>query len=104
VYTREAPAEVWTPGDNAVLQGSIDAQDRPTLVDVGEGRFIVEAHTVHYSRGNPEFGIVLGRLSDRQRCVANTRDADAMQQLVDDNCVGREGTVTHQDGLNHFHF
>jgi acetyl-CoA C-acetyltransferase len=76
-------------------------------VEVAEeatGHGTVEAYTVLYDRdGTPTQGIVLGRLGDGRRFVANTpEDRDLLEAFVCAEQVGREGDLAHVGGLNRF--
>lgn len=104
VYASEAPAQPWEPPDAAVLQASVDALPRPALAPHGEGALTVEACTVRYEQGEPALGIVLGRLADGRRCLAQSRDAAALQRLLEDDCVGLRGQVAPGEPVNRFAF
>lgn len=104
VYAREPGQNVWEPGNDVLLQAEIDALAIPALADEGSGSFVLEAHTVCYSKEEPDRAIAIGRLSDGRRCVALSTEAKLMQTLIDGNCVGHEAVVMHEDGLNHFRF
>ena len=68
----------------------------------GAGR--VEAYTVLYERdGSPVRGIVLGRLDDGRRFIANTpNDRDFLEAFVSDEQVGCGGRLQQRDNLNRF--
>ncbi|MEE9609021.1 MAG: acetyl-CoA acetyltransferase [Myxococcota bacterium] len=74
------------------------------IVDEANGRGRVETYTVVFDReGAPARGIVLGRLEDGGRFLANTPDDRALlEALVAKEAVGRVGAVTHRDGANLF--
>lgn len=69
-----------------------------------EGLATLETYTVLYDReGAPERGIVLGRLDDGARFVANTPSDRAMlEAFVAREEVGRRGRVVHREGRNLF--
>ncbi len=64
----------------------------------------IETYTVTFSReGAPQRGIVVGRLDDGARFLANTPSDPAMlEDLLAREGVGRSGTVTHEDERNVF--
>ena len=68
----------------------------------GEAR--VETYTMIFDReGRPARGIVIGRLNDGQRFLANTPDDFALnQQIVEKEFIGQPGRVVHKDGMNRF--
>jgi acetyl-CoA C-acetyltransferase len=74
------------------------------LVAEAAGEARVESYTVTYERdGAPTRGIVIGRLEDDRRFLANTPpDRKALEALVETELVGRRGRVGHVDGMNRF--
>lgn len=74
------------------------------VADAPRGRCRVEAYTVVHRRdGVPERGIVLGRLEDGRRFLANApRDAALLESFEREELVGREGTVVSADGIGLF--
>ncbi|UCE84882.1 MAG: acetyl-CoA acetyltransferase, partial [Deltaproteobacteria bacterium] len=75
---------------------------RPIAEAEGDAR--VETYTVLYDRdGAPAQGVVIGRLDDGRRFLANL-DASraALERLVETELVGRAGRVSHVDGRNRF--
>jgi acetyl-CoA C-acetyltransferase len=98
----------FTPVDNRVLQAEIDAQPSPTIVSQPIGLARIETYTVEYDRaGRPERGIIIGRLGDESRFIANTPDGDGktLQRLADEQAepVGMLGHVgPGLDGRNLF--
>lgn len=65
----------------------------------------IETYTVLYERdGTPRIGIVVGRLDDGRRFLAQTpADARLLEELVRDEAIGRRGRVAAGTGLNRFH-
>ncbi|MFP8871635.1 MAG: acetyl-CoA acetyltransferase, partial [Myxococcota bacterium] len=61
-------------------------------------------YTMIFDReGRPARGIVIGRLNDGQRFLANTPDDFALnQQIVEKEFIGQPGRVVHKDGMNRF--
>jgi acetyl-CoA C-acetyltransferase len=74
------------------------------VVEEAKGPGVVEAYTVLYGRdGGPERGIVLGRLEDGQRFLANTpSDRALLEAFVYVEEVGRRGTLSHRGDRNIF--
>jgi acetyl-CoA C-acetyltransferase len=85
-----------------VSEGSMDAI--PTIAEEATGQGRVEAYTVVYDRsGAPDLGVVIGRLDDERRFVANTpSDRTLLEDFVSIEEVGRKGRVKHIDGRNVF--
>ena len=71
-----------------------------------EGRGVIETYTVVHDRdGAPQVGIVMGRLEDGRRFLANTaHDRTLLDGLMNEEAVGRSGMITFQDGRNLFDF
>jgi len=58
---------------------------------------------VHDRDGAPEVGIVMGRLEDGRRFLANTpKDRSLLEGLMTEEAIGRSGVLTYQDGRNWF--
>ncbi len=84
-WVREAPGQ---------LQAELDAGAKVEVAERPEGRGTVETCTVVHGRKGPMFGIVIGRLEDGRRFVANTDTEPAtLDALCADDAIGRAGTV-----------
>ena len=99
VYSARPPAGAWRRTDPAVDQREVDAMDSPPFAEQAEGAARVETYTVIFNReGEPEQGIVIGRLDDgsRARFFANTPpDRDLMLAMTREEFVGRRGRASH---------
>jgi acetyl-CoA C-acetyltransferase len=106
VYSARAPEGQWKRTPPAVDQREVDKEQGPRFVEQAEGEAIVETYTVIFNReGEPEQGIVIGRLGDRrgQRFVANTpADRDLMFAMTRQEFVRTRGRVRTEDGRNVF--
>jgi acetyl-CoA C-acetyltransferase len=83
--------------------GPADVSDVPRPVAISDdvsGAAVAETYTVIYGRdGAPERGIVIGRLDDGARFIANTpADRDALEAFAAVENVGRRGTLSVRDG------
>jgi acetyl-CoA C-acetyltransferase len=60
-----------------------------------EGRGTVEGYSVGFDRsGEPEAAIVVGRLEEGSRFIANTApDRDLLRWMTEEEMVGREATL-----------
>jgi acetyl-CoA C-acetyltransferase len=69
-----------------------------------EGPATIETYTVLFGRdGGPSRGIVVGRLEDGRRFLANTPESRAAAEaLADDEAIGCKGRVSHSEGVNLF--
>jgi len=75
-----------------------------TVALEAEGRGVIETYTVvHDYDGAPEMGIVLGRLEDGRRFLANTpHDRSLLEGLMTEEAIGRSGMLTYEDGRQIF--
>ncbi len=65
----------------------------------------LESFTVCFSRHGPKSGIVVAKNHRGERILALTRtDADALNQLLDQDPIGRSGQVVIEDEINVFAF
>lgn len=101
IYSTKPFEGPWKREDPSVLQAEIDAIRRVEVAEKPEGSGTVETCTVIYGRDAPMMGIVIGRLEDGRRFIANTATDEAtIAQLQADDAIGRRGTVTPAgDGL-----
>jgi len=66
-------------------------------VEAAQGSGTVETYTVVFDRaGEPEFAIVIGRLEDESRFIANTEpDPGLLRWMTQEEMVGRRAKVMH---------
>ena len=75
----------------------------PPFTETPEGPATVETYTVLHGREGAERGLVIGRLADGTRFVANTPDdPETLQTMVERDMLGAPGSVSCHDGLNIF--
>lgn len=86
----------WKQPDAEADQAGIDAMASPEFTEQPDGPATVETYTACFKRGEPDRGIVIGRLyADGRRFVANTpADETALAHLLAQDQMGRPGTVT----------
>lgn len=105
IYGMSSPSVPWFERERGRVQRSVDALAHPALnAHPDSGRLVVEAHAVPYKDGAPARGIVVGRLDDGRRCLAQTVDEAACDALMHHDCVGREGRVLPGEPVNGFRF
>lgn len=94
----------WTRVASEPLQAWVDARPRPTLAPEANGRATIEAYTVVHGRdGGPERGVVIGRLADARRFIAELPpDPTVLAGLEATEGVGTLGTVRCERGHNVF--
>lgn len=99
----------WSREDPALYQAELDALPTPPVVREADGDAVIETYTVAYGRsGEPEMGILFGRLGDgtdpmAPRFIANTpADPDLLRAMTEADFIGRAGKVAHADRKNVF--
>jgi acetyl-CoA C-acetyltransferase len=103
IYSTEAPSRPFAPRAPSEYQPEIDALKGPEVVDVANGPAHIETYTVMHDRKGPTYAIVFGRLGDGRRFIANTpKSPDLLSDMTVNDYIGRQGTVSHADGLNCF--
>jgi acetyl-CoA C-acetyltransferase len=104
VYSAAPKDGPWMLPDFTASQAEIDAAAHPALATEPHGHATIETYTVLHDRdGQPMKGIIIGRLADGQRFLANTPDDRAvLESLIAREGVGRAGMVSQQNGINRF--
>lgn len=103
IYSTEPTEGPWKRRDPKDYQGEIDAIERPNVVVEANGKGTIETYTVVHDRTGPMLGIVIGRLEDGSRFLANTpSDKAVLEDLMAREGLGRSGTVRHEAGKNIF--
>jgi len=102
VYSAQPPAKPFQR--RASVQARIDALPRRRMTDEPNGRGRIDAFTVMHGRGGePEQGVVVGRLKDGARFVAHTpKDRALLESLMAGEAVGRPGRAVAGDPVNLF--
>ncbi len=88
----------WTRTDPATYQAEIDAVPSPRFTRTPAGPATVEALTVVHDRGDPAFAIVIGRLTDGTRFLAQTTEGRAA--LAEGGMVERPFTAVTGERVN----
>jgi len=105
IYGTIAPARPWQRPDRARQHASIEALPRPAYVASAAGAARIETYTVLHDRdGAPYEAIIVARLADGTRTLANTDpDPDIFRLLEQSEFVGAAGVVSpRSDGRNLF--
>ena len=93
----------WQRTSPVDYQAEILQEKGPAFTETPDGKATIETYTVVHNRQGPERSIVIGRLQDGRRFMAETaRDQDVLQGLMDDDVLGHAGTVSQQNGNNIF--
>ncbi len=105
IYSTKPTEGAWQREDPKIYQRDIDAMAHPQVVEKPEGAATVETYTVATDRKGRRFGIIVGRLNDGSRFLANTPDDDAtLDWMMQEEILGRSGHVTPGDPTNLFRF
>ena len=104
VYSARPKDGPFVREDAAPRQAILDAQTAPELAREPSGPASIETYTVLHDRdGTPVRGLVIGRLEDGRRFLAETpADRATLDGLMAAEGVGRRGRVATRDGVGHF--
>ena len=104
IYSAAPKPGPWTREDPTARQAAIDAVPAAELVESAAGEGTIETYTVVHDRdGTPSKGIVVGRLDDGRRFLANTPpDRALLDALEAAEGVGRRGRVRPDGAKNVF--
>ena len=99
IYSTDPPTSAWQRTSPNLDQAQIDAEPHPACTDAPSGGATVETYTVLFDRdGAPERGIVIGRLADDRRFIANTpADRRILEFMTKHEMVGTKGAVRVTD-------
>ncbi|MDO8862849.1 acetyl-CoA acetyltransferase [Haliea sp. E1-2-M8] len=105
IYSLDPGATPW-PLARPDLQTTLDAAPRLQVDANASGTGSIDACAVVFGKEGPNRGIVLGRMGDGRRFIANTPqgDAAALESLLASDPVGEQGRVTPGDKVNCFEF
>jgi acetyl-CoA C-acetyltransferase len=109
-YLSAHAASVWSgrprpagPVGTPPPPGTTLPEDPLPVVDLADGPCHVDSYTVLHGRGGePERGIVVGRLRAGPRFVANVVARAMLDAFVREEMVGRPGVVRAGEGVNLF--
>jgi acetyl-CoA C-acetyltransferase len=83
----------------------VDAERGPELETTPSGAATVETYTVLFDRDGPVRGIVVGRLDDGRRFLANpSSDPAVLDAMTREEAIGRRGRVSQDGETNRFDF
>jgi acetyl-CoA C-acetyltransferase len=104
IYSAAPKEGAWVRPELTAVQAEIDRSRHPVLITEPHGVATIETYTVLHDRdGQPIKGIVIGRLADGRRFLANTPDDRTLfEGLTTSEGVGRSGTVSSSNGINTF--
>ncbi len=103
IYSSAPPPAPFAPRPAAEYQAAIDAMPGPPVRKRAEGPARIETYTIVHERSGPSFAIVVGRLADGSRFMANTpKDAALLRSMTEEDMLGTHGRVHSHDGRNVF--
>jgi len=103
IYSTEPAPQSWPTDGRPDVQAELDRLTPVEVVQEPEGEGTVEAFTASYEGDVPVRGMVIGRLSDGRRFVAQTpADTKLLQALEGKDMVGTRGEVTPGTPVNLF--
>jgi acetyl-CoA C-acetyltransferase len=98
IYSTTSREGKWQREDPKSYQKDIDAMAHPEVIEKPEGKAKVETYTVVTDRKGKRFGIVVGRLENGARFLANTPDDDqTLDWMMREEILGKTGTVAPGD-------
>jgi acetyl-CoA C-acetyltransferase len=103
IYSTTPVQGEWRRENPADYQQPILDAEHPAFTETPQGSATVETYTVMHGRGGMERGLVIGRLDDGTRFIAETpSDEQTLLQMMDREMIGTSGTVSSADGKNVF--
>ena len=103
LYSTEPNFEDWQRESSKVYQDELDQIPAPSFTEQPEGNASIETYTVTHAGNQPRNGIVIGRLEDGTRFISKTsKDLDLLNDMKDQDYLGRTGSVSQMDGVNIF--
>ncbi len=105
IYSTEPVEKPYAPTPEETLQAKLDAiPGSPPKTDLASGPATIETYTVIHGRGGvPDFGLVIGRLSDGTRFMSNTPDDEALlRDMTARDYLGAAGKVANDGKRNTF--
>ncbi|MEP5764376.1 MAG: acetyl-CoA acetyltransferase [Halieaceae bacterium] len=103
IYSTAPITEPWQREDPQDYQEAILDQAQPGFTETPEGPATIETYTVLHGRKGVERALVIGRLEDGTRFIADTPDdANTLQAMMDQDVLGLAGQVSSESGRNRF--
>lgn len=105
IYSTTPTKGKWERENPKSYQKDLDAMAHPNVIEKPEGAATVETYTVAMDRKGRRFGIIVGRLADGGRFLANSQDDEAtLNMMMREEILGRAGTVSPGEPTNLFRF
>ena len=89
--------------DSSMLQDEINSKEHVQFIEEANGKATIETYTVVNSREGPEKAIIIGRLENGKRFVANTnKDENLLKKMMQKEMLNTKGRVKFENSLNIF--
>jgi acetyl-CoA C-acetyltransferase len=100
IYSATPPQRGWRRDDAERLQREIDDERHPETAREPSASSTVETYTVVHDReGAPALGIIVGRLEDGRRFIANApADRSLLEEMERREWIGLKGRAKPQEG------
>lgn len=104
IYSAKQYEGNWKRENPSSYQHEVDDLESPAFTETPDGPAVIETYTVCFAKGEPERGIVIGRLAETdQRFVANTpSESGLLIAMTQSEQIGRQGNVSNNEGMNLF--
>lgn len=104
IYSTRAANPEWLLEDVPEHPAEVGADQAPSVNLSPSGHASIETYTVIFDRNKgPHRGIIVGRLENNQRFLAETpEDPTVLTELMDGEAIGRTGKVSSQGKKNRF--
>ena len=103
IYSTTPLSGEWRRENPADYQKVILDAARPAFTETPNGRGSIETYTVLHGRAGVERALLIGRLVDGTRFIAETPNDEAtLQQMMGSEMIGVKGSVSHIGGKNVF--
>lgn len=99
IYSAGPKEEEFGTVDRERMQREVEGLSYPEFTADADGAATLETFTVMHDReGRPDYAIIIGRLDDGRRFIANTAtDLSLFDYLMTNDVVGLKGRVKHSD-------
>ena len=104
IYSGTPGKDPWCALSPEGYQRKLDQIKGPRIVVDASGAATVETYTLfHDNKGRPVNGVIIGRLEDGRRFLANPeRDKHILDAMMKQEFIGTQGKVRPVDGVNIF--
>ena len=103
IYSTQPLLDEWKRESPAGYQQAILDEQHPPFTEDPEGDATIENYTVIHGRQGVERGLIIGRLENGTRFIAQTpAQPEVLQRLMDKDALGLSGTVSKVEGVNTF--